>query len=39
MATVCTLLGIDYNKENETPTRRPVRIVDKGARPVSAIIA
>jgi hypothetical protein len=39
MSTVCTLMGIDYNKENETPTRRPVRIVDKGARPVITIIS
>ncbi len=39
MATVCKIVGIDYNKENETPTKRPVRIVDKGAKPVDAVIA
>jgi len=39
MATVCKLTGIDHNKENETPTKRPIRIVDKGAKPVDAIIA
>lgn len=39
MSTVCKLMGINYNKENETPTKRPVRIVDKGAKPVDAIIA
>jgi Protein of unknown function (DUF1501) len=39
MATVCKLMGINYNKENETATKRPVRIVDKGARPVFNIIA
>lgn len=39
MSTVCKLMGIDYNKENETSTKRPVRIVDKGAKPVDAIIA
>jgi hypothetical protein len=32
-------MGINYNKENETPTKRPVRIVDKGARPVYDVIA
>ncbi|MCE9533041.1 MAG: DUF1501 domain-containing protein [Planctomycetes bacterium] len=39
MATVCKIVGIDYTKENETSTKRPVRIVDKGAKPVDAIIA
>ena len=39
MSTVCKLMGIDYNKENETPSKRPIRIVDKGAKPVDAIIA
>jgi hypothetical protein len=38
LATVCTLMGIDYTKENETPTKRPVRIVDKAGKPVSAVI-
>jgi Protein of unknown function (DUF1501) len=39
MATVCTLLGIDYTKENDTPVGRPVRLVDKGAKPITTIIA
>jgi hypothetical protein len=39
LATVCTLLGIDYTKENETPTKRPIRIVDKPGKPVSAVIS
>ncbi len=39
MATVCKLAGIDHNKENETATKRPIRIVDKGAKPVEAVIA
>jgi hypothetical protein len=30
LATVCELMGIDHSKENETPTKRPIRIVDKG---------
>src|SRR5262245_22994280 len=38
LATVCTVMGIDYTKENETPTRRPVRIVDKPGKPVKEVI-
>ena len=29
LATVCELSGIDYTKKNETPTGRPIQIVDK----------
>ncbi|HEX3148833.1 MAG TPA: DUF1501 domain-containing protein [Gemmataceae bacterium] len=39
LATVCQLMGIDYTKENETPTKRPIRIVDKAGKPVSAVIS
>jgi Protein of unknown function (DUF1501) len=39
LATVCELMGIDYTKENETPTKRPVRIVDKPGKAVKAVIA
>lgn len=39
LATVCTLMGIDYTKENETSTKRPIRIVDKAGKPVKEIIA
>jgi uncharacterized protein (DUF1501 family) len=39
LATVCELMGIDYTKENETPTKRPIRIVDKVGKPVKAVIA
>lgn len=39
LATVCTLMGIDFTKENETPTKRPVRIVDKAGKPISSVIA
>ena len=38
MATVCTILGIDYNKQNHTPIGRPIRIVDKGAKPVKELL-
>jgi hypothetical protein len=39
LATVCTALGIDANKQNTTPTGRPIRIVDKGATPVKELLA
>ena len=39
MATVCQILGIDYTKQNDTPIGRPVRIVDKGANPITELIA
>ena len=39
MATVCTALGIDHNKQNTTPNSRPVRIVDKGAKVVKELFA
>jgi uncharacterized protein (DUF1501 family) len=38
LATVCTLMGIDFTKENETPTKRPIRIVDKPGKPVKEVI-
>lgn len=38
MATVCSILGIDYNKQNTTPIGRPVRIVDRGANPVTQLL-
>ena len=38
MATVCRILGIDYNKQNNTSIGRPVRIVDRGANPVTQLI-
>jgi hypothetical protein len=38
LATVCQLLRIDYNKQNNTPIGRPIRIVDKGANPIKELI-
>ena len=38
LATVCTLLGINYNKQNMTPNNRPVRAVDKGAKVVKELV-
>jgi hypothetical protein len=39
LATVCKLLGIDYTKQNNTPGGRPIRIVDKGARPIQELLS
>jgi hypothetical protein len=38
LATVCAILGIDYNKQNTTPSNRPIRIVDKGAKPIKELL-
>jgi hypothetical protein len=37
LATVCELMGIDYKKQNETPSGRPITIVEK-AKPFTAAI-
>jgi hypothetical protein len=37
LATVCRGLGIDYTKQNTAPGGRPIRVVDKGARPVEEL--
>lgn len=37
MATVCRVLGIDYDKQNHAPNGRPVRIVDRGATPIAEL--
>ncbi|MDB5339787.1 MAG: hypothetical protein JWN70_5406 [Planctomycetaceae bacterium] len=37
MATVCKALGIDYTKELHTPAGRPMRVVDKGEKPVAEL--
>jgi uncharacterized protein (DUF1501 family) len=37
MATVCRALGIDYNRMNNTPIGRPIRIVERGATPVASL--
>jgi hypothetical protein len=38
LATVCRVLGIDYNKQNQAANGRPVRIVDRGANPITQVI-
>ena len=39
LASVCQILGIDYTKQNHTPVGRPIRIVEKGAQPVTELFA
>ncbi len=38
LATVCSILGVDYTKENPTPIGRPIRIVEKGATPIKELV-
>jgi hypothetical protein len=38
MASVCTVLGIDYKKQYETPIGRPIGIADRGAKPIDGLI-
>jgi len=38
MATVCTILGVDYTKQNQTPNGRPIRIVDKGEKVIKELV-
>ena len=33
-ATICHAMGIDHNKEVETPLGRPMRLISEGAKPV-----
>jgi uncharacterized protein (DUF1501 family) len=39
LATVCSIIGIDYTKENQTSIGRPIRIVDKGAKPIGELVS
>jgi uncharacterized protein (DUF1501 family) len=39
LASVCTILGIDYKKQNQTPVGRPIRIVDKEGEPVQELLS
>jgi uncharacterized protein (DUF1501 family) len=38
LATVCSALGIDHEKQNPSNVGRPIRIVEKGARPIREIL-
>jgi hypothetical protein len=37
MASVCRVLGIDYNRQNLTGIGRPIRIVDRPATPIAQL--
>jgi uncharacterized protein (DUF1501 family) len=39
LATVCQGLGIDPLKQNQSNVGRPIRIVDKNAKPIQEILA
>jgi hypothetical protein len=39
LATVCATLGINHNKQNNTPNGRPIRVVDKGATPIKELLS
>ncbi len=39
LATLCKALGIDHMKQNDSPIGRPIRIVDKNAKPIKEVIA
>jgi Protein of unknown function (DUF1501) len=39
LATVCGALGIDHEKQNMSNVGRPIRIVEKTAKPVTEVIA
>ncbi|MDY3553155.1 DUF1501 domain-containing protein [Gemmata sp. JC717] len=39
LATVCSAVGIDFEKQNMSNVGRPIRIVDKGAKPVTEVLA
>ena len=38
MATVCKIMEIDYQQNFDTPTGRPIRIVDKGEKVVKELL-
>jgi hypothetical protein len=39
LATVCRALGIDHTKQNLSNVGRPIRIVDKAAKPLTEVLA
>jgi uncharacterized protein (DUF1501 family) len=39
LATVCEAMGIDHTKQNMSNVKRPIRIVDKSARPLTEVLA
>jgi hypothetical protein len=39
LATVCRALGVDPTKQNQSNVGRPIRIVDKAAKPIEEVLA
>jgi hypothetical protein len=39
LATVCQALGINHEKQNNSNVGRPIRIADKGAKPIQEVLA
>ncbi len=39
IATVCSALGIDPTKQNQSNVGRPIRIADAGAKPIKEVLA
>ena len=39
LATICKAIGIDHEKQNTSNIGRPIRIVDKSARPMSDVLS
>jgi hypothetical protein len=39
LATVCKAIGIDPAKQNTSNTGRPIRIIEKGAKPIGEVLA
>jgi uncharacterized protein (DUF1501 family) len=39
LATVCRAMGVDHEKQNLSNVNRPIRIVDKSARPITEVLS
>jgi uncharacterized protein (DUF1501 family) len=39
LATICKAIGVDYDKQNRSNIGRPIRIVDKSAKPLTEVLA
>jgi len=39
LSTVCKVLKINFNKQNSAPGGRPIRIVEKGAKPIEELLS
>ena len=39
LATVCKVIGVDSDKQNMSNIGRPIRIVDRAAKPITEVLA